>query len=242
MRVEVYQIVHYGLDYIGSALRSVYDQVDAIHVVYSPHPSHGSRTNLPPPESREQLMAAALDVGPKVKWHDVNQFWTEGPHRDYALSLCRGDLALVVDADEVWEPAVLEAALKLHSDQRTSQSLEDYYLGQIQRLALKPHIIDLAPEGSEDYALVGLPVRPAPVAEPVEQLERFEAQRSGAAGNKEKEYEEHPVDMDFVHAISCGMPPTGGVGYGIDRLVMILADKLSIRDIIPFPMRMEKRE
>ena len=80
------------------------------------------------------------------------------------------------------------------------------------------------------------------LTDPVEQLERFEAQRSGAAENKEKEYEEHPVDMDFIHAIACGMPPTGGVGYGIDRLVMILADKLSIRDIIPFPMRMGKRE
>ena len=112
MRVEVYQIVHYGLDYIGSALRSVYNQVDAIHVVYSPHPSHGFKTDLLPPETREQLMAAALDVGPKVQWHDVDRFWTEGPHRDYALSLCRGDLALVVDADEVWEPATLEAALK----------------------------------------------------------------------------------------------------------------------------------
>ncbi|MFC1561308.1 lysine--tRNA ligase [Candidatus Latescibacterota bacterium] len=80
------------------------------------------------------------------------------------------------------------------------------------------------------------------LTDPVEQLERFEAQRSDSAGNNGKEYEEHPVDIDFVHAIACGMPPTGGVGYGIDRLVMILADKLSIRDIIPFPMRMGKME
>ncbi|HUW14661.1 MAG TPA: hypothetical protein VM537_33380, partial [Anaerolineae bacterium] len=104
--------MHYGLDYLPWAIRSVYDHVDVFHCVYSPHPSHGSKTNLPPPETREQLMAAALDVGPKVQWHDVDRFWTEGPHRDYALSLCRGDLALVVDADEVWDGAVLEAALK----------------------------------------------------------------------------------------------------------------------------------
>jgi len=77
------------------------------------------------------------------------------------------------------------------------------------------------------------------LTDPVEQYERFLAQRSRATG---KDYEEHPVDMDFVHAIACGMPPTGGVGYGLDRLVMILTGKESIRDIIPFPMRMGKAD
>ncbi|MBT4485440.1 MAG: lysine--tRNA ligase [Candidatus Latescibacteria bacterium] len=75
------------------------------------------------------------------------------------------------------------------------------------------------------------------LTDPVEQYERFTTQRSG---DTEKDYEEHPIDMDFVHAIACGMPPTGGVGYGIDRLVMRLAGKESIRDVIPFPMRMGK--
>ena len=74
------------------------------------------------------------------------------------------------------------------------------------------------------------------LTDPVEQYERFMAQR---LDNRGKDYEEHPVDMDFVHAIACGMPPTGGVGYGIDRLVMLLTGKESIRDVIPFPMRMK---
>ena len=122
MRVSGYCCLHYGLDFLPWAIRSVYDHVDVFHCVYSPHPSHGSRTTLPPPETREQLMAAALDVGPKVQWHDVTRFYTEGPHRDYALSLCQGDLALVVDADEVWHPHELEAALKHaydHNEART---------------------------------------------------------------------------------------------------------------------------
>ncbi len=78
------------------------------------------------------------------------------------------------------------------------------------------------------------------LTDPIEQLERFEEQRSADGKGDGKGYEEHPVDMDFVHAISCGMPPTGGVGYGLDRLVMIITGTESIRDIIPFPMRMDK--
>ena len=73
------------------------------------------------------------------------------------------------------------------------------------------------------------------LTDPVEQYERFLAQRSLESS---KDYEEYPIDMDFIHAIACGMPPTGGVGYGIDRLVMLMTGKESIRDVIPFPMRM----
>ncbi len=75
------------------------------------------------------------------------------------------------------------------------------------------------------------------LTDPVEQYERFRAQR---IEKSVKGYEDHPVDTDFIHAIGCGMPPTGGVGYGIDRIVMLITGKESIRDIIAFPMRMSK--
>ena len=61
--------------------------------------------------------------------------------------------------------------------------------------------------------------------DPVEQLHRFVEQ--------EREY---PFDAEFVRALGCGMLPTGGVGLGVDRLVMLLTNAPSIRDVIPFPM------
>jgi lysyl-tRNA synthetase class 2 len=71
-----------------------------------------------------------------------------------------------------------------------------------------------------------------------EQLKRFQEQREMY---KDSDVHHHPVDYDFIRALACGMPPTGGVGMGIDRIIMLLTDSPSIRDIIPFPMIKPKK-
>ncbi|MCX8052493.1 MAG: lysine--tRNA ligase [Armatimonadetes bacterium] len=76
------------------------------------------------------------------------------------------------------------------------------------------------------------------INDPLDQRERFEHQmKMRAAGDEEA----HPMDEDFLRALEYGMPPTGGLGIGIDRLVMVLCNETNLRDVILFPTMKPER-
>lgn len=121
MNLHSYTIVHYGKDYIGYALKSVYDFVDQIHVLFTPHPSHGHWTDEERIETKEDVKQGvseilrtrplALTAAGKIRWRNINTVYYEGQQRDNAVETCRyagADVVLVVDYDEVWPKRTLQ--------------------------------------------------------------------------------------------------------------------------------------
>jgi hypothetical protein len=118
MVIHSLTIIHYGVDYLSYALRSVYDYVDELHIFYTPTPSHGHITNLPPIETKEELQRAAFAYDPdkKVRWYTMLNVKYEGEQRDLALLTvvnAGAELVLVLDCDEVWPENTLYNTLQL---------------------------------------------------------------------------------------------------------------------------------
>ena len=102
----------YGKDYLAWAIRSIIDHIDEYHIAYSPIGAHGHRTEIPCPETREELYAiASAAAGNKLHWHD-GEWAHEGLQRDsiheYAPD---ADVIVVLDADEIWHSELIQWAV-----------------------------------------------------------------------------------------------------------------------------------
>ena len=156
------------------------------------------------------------------------------------VSLDRPDLGALADAagvhvDPGWGPGkiVLELYEKLVEENLFQPTFVKDFPREVSPLA-RPHRSSPGLTEHVDLIIAGTEISPSysELTDPDEQRARFEdQQRRRASGDEEA----HPLDEDFLTALEHGMPPAGGTGVGVDRLVMILADQPSIRDVIAFP-------
>jgi hypothetical protein len=115
-RVLAYCPIHYGMEYLDAAIRSVAPYVESILMLYTPTPSYGYRTNQPCPESEQQLKDIAQAASDKVVWINIGGAGAEWIHRNLANTYAEGkgyDGILGFDADEVFGddlPGAIEEA------------------------------------------------------------------------------------------------------------------------------------
>lgn len=112
MKIIAYTALRYGKDYYDAAIRSIIDAVDEYHVLYAVNPSHGHWSDVPCPETEDELRAIAEHrAGSKLRWHRGHWAY-EGQQREsihqYAPD---ADVILVLDADEVWHESIALSAV-----------------------------------------------------------------------------------------------------------------------------------
>jgi hypothetical protein len=115
MKRIAFYALHYGVEYLPWSVRSVQQEVDEIHVLYTPKPSFGFTTAERCPESEAELRAAAERFLERPLFWHRGDWKSEGAHRDAGRAMAEkagSSLMVVVDADEVWDRATLGAALR----------------------------------------------------------------------------------------------------------------------------------
>jgi lysyl-tRNA synthetase class 2 len=179
-----------------------------------------------------------LDLAPSFRRLTILGSVSEAIGEEIALD--RDDLPeiadrLAVPVDPAWGSGkiVLELFEKLVEPTLFEPTFVCDFPREVSPLA-RPHRDDPALTEHFDVILGGVELGTAfsELTDPIEQRAKFELQQAERAAGDE---EAHPLDEDFLMALEHGMPPTGGIGIGIDRLLMILTDAPSIRDLILFP-------
>ena len=189
----------------------------------------GDQIDLTPPWRRVTMREAILEAcGIDIEVHSDHE----------SLSMAIKDRELVLDKQPTWGKLVDELFGEYVQGKLIQPTFILDYPIEISPLAKKkpgaPHLVERF-----EYFIGGLECGNAftELNDPLDQRERFAAQsRAAAAGDEEA----HPMDEDFLMAMEHGMPPTGGLGFGIDRMVMLFTDQASIREVILFPQLRSK--
>jgi lysyl-tRNA synthetase, class II len=185
----------------------------------------GTTVDLSPPWRRAALHelvseAVELEVGPETAVEELGR-----------IADARG-----IGYDPAWPAGkvVMELFEKLVEPSLVEPTIVQDFPREVSPLA-RPHRDDPRLTEHFDLVLGGVEIIPAysELTDPDEQRARFEMQRQlRAAGDDEA----HPFDEDFLVALEHGMPPAGGLGLGVDRLLMVLTDAPSLREVILFPL------
>ncbi|NLD43499.1 MAG: lysine--tRNA ligase [Chloroflexi bacterium] len=180
---------------------------------------------------------------------DLTPPWKRITMRDVILEACGVDIEAHQDLEALWQAAqdrgltvrqqptwgrMVDELFSEYAEPRLIQPtfVTDYPV-EISPLAKKkpeaPHLVERF-----EFFMCGMECGNAfsELNDPLDQRERFEEQRRASDLGDD---EAHPMDEDFITALEHGMPPTGGLGFGIDRMVMLLTDQASIREVILFP-------
>jgi lysyl-tRNA synthetase class 2 len=175
--------------------------------------------------------------------------WPRVPLRDAILETTGVDVLAAADLEALRE-AVRAKGLKPGDAPTWAKLVDDLFSEHVEPQLVKPTFVTdyplelspLAKRSPEDPRLVerfepfiaGMEIGNAfsELNDPDDQRQRLEAQvRARRAGDEEA----HPLDEDYIRVLEHGLPPTGGLGIGVDRLVMILADAQNLREVILFP-------
>ncbi|MFN2543881.1 MAG: lysine--tRNA ligase [Actinomycetota bacterium] len=176
----------------------------------------------------------------ETPWRRVTVLGSVSEAAGEEVALDRPDLVELAERHDVrvdpkWDPGkmVLELYEKLVEEDIFQPTFVKDFPREVSPLA-RPHRSSPGVTEHFDLIIAGMEIGPAysELTDPAEQRARFEdQQRQRGAGDDEA----HRLDEDFLTALEHGMPPAGGLGLGVDRLTMILADRPSIRDVIAFP-------
>jgi len=185
---------------------------------------------------------------------DMTPPWRKITMRDAILQAAGVDIEAHTDYDGLWAAAE-ERGIKLTKQPSWGKLVEKIFDSAVQPNLIQPTFIldypvEISPLAKRkpeaphlverfEFFISGLECGNAftELNDPLDQRQRFADQgRAAAAGDDEA----HPMDEDYLTAMEHGMPPTGGLGFGIDRLVMLLTDQPSIREVILFPQLRSK--